>query len=81
MASQLLSQAEIAEGVGACIYFDLEELAIAVSEIPLAAASPLSAQVFDDEYQRRYARTDIIVNAILKHMAMRSYESPHRPTA
>jgi hypothetical protein len=79
LAAQLLSQAEIAEGIGACIYFDLDELAVAVSEIPLAAASPMSADVFDDEYHRRYARTDVIVNAILRHMARRSYESPHRP--
>jgi hypothetical protein len=79
LASRLLSQAELAEGIGACIYFDLDELAVAVSEVPSAAATPLSAQVFDDEYQRRYGRTDVIVNAILKHMARRSYESPHRP--
>jgi len=78
-AARLLSQAELAEGIGACIYFDLDELAVAVSEIPLAASTPLTARVFDDEYQRRYATTDVIVNAILKHMALRTYESPHPP--
>jgi hypothetical protein len=78
-AARLLSQAELAEGIGACIYFDLDELAVAVSEVPLAASTPLTARVFDDEYQRRYGGTDVIVNAILSHMARRSYESPHRP--
>lgn len=79
LTSRLLSQEELAEGIGACIYFDLDQLAVAVSEIPLAAATPLSARVFDDEYRRRYATTDVIVNAILTHMARRSYEYPHRP--
>ena len=81
MASQLLSHDEIADGVDACIFFDLMDLAAAVSEIPFAAMSARSAGVFDDEYQRRYARTDVIVEAILRHMATRTYESPHRPAA
>jgi hypothetical protein len=79
LASRLLSQAELAEGIGACVYFDLDDLAVAVSEVPLAASTPLTARVFDDEYRRRYAGSDVIVNAILRHMARRSYESPHRP--
>jgi hypothetical protein len=78
-ASRLLSQSAIAEGVDACIYFNLHDLAAAMSEIPLAAATPLSARVFDDEYHRRYATSEVVVDAILRHMAARSYESPRRP--
>jgi len=77
-ASCLLSESEIAEGIDASIYFDLHDLAAAMAEIPLAAASPLSARVFDDEYHRRYATTEVVVDAILRHMAARSYESPRR---
>jgi hypothetical protein len=75
-AARLLSPAQISEGIDACIYFDLQDLAALVCEIPLAAASPLSARVFDDEYQRRYATTEVVVDAILRHMAARSYEPP-----
>jgi hypothetical protein len=77
-AVRLLSSAQIAEGIDACIYFDLQDLATLVSEIPLAASSPLSARVFDDEYRRRYAATEVVLDAILRHMAARSYE-PRRP--
>lgn len=71
-AFRLLSESQIDEGIDACGYFDLLDLAVAISEIPLAAETALSAQVFDDEYQRRYARTDVVADAILKRIANRS---------
>jgi hypothetical protein len=71
-ASRLLSESQIAEGIDGCGYFELPDLALTMSEIMLAAESPLSARVFDDEYRRRYGRTDVVADAILKRIANRS---------
>jgi hypothetical protein len=78
-AFRLLSGSQILEGIDGCIYFDLHDLAAALSEMPLAAASPPSARVFDDNYRQRYATPDLL-DAILKRIATRFHEPPHRPT-
>jgi hypothetical protein len=76
-ASELLSQTEIADAIDACEYFDLHDLAATVAEIPLAGSSPLSARVFDAEYQRRYATMDCVVAAILEQIASRPDDFRH----
>jgi hypothetical protein len=48
-----------------------------VAEIPLAGSSPLSARVFDGEYQRRYATMDCVVAAILEQIASRPEDFRH----
>jgi hypothetical protein len=76
-ASQLLGQTEIADAIDACEYFDLHDLAATVAEIPVAGSSPLSARVFDGEYQRRYATMDSVVAAILEQIASRPEDFRH----
>jgi hypothetical protein len=75
-ASGMLSQSEIAGAIDACGYFDLHDLAAVVAEIPLAGSTPLSAQVFDDEYHRRYGSTNRVVDAILEQLASRPFDFP-----
>lgn len=75
-AHRLLTEEQIADALDACAYFDLHDLAATVAEIPLAAASPVSAQVFDTEYRRRFTMTDRIVTAIREHVATRSDDFP-----
>jgi hypothetical protein len=75
-ASGTLSESEIADAIEACTYFELHDLAAVVAEIPLAASSPGSARIFDDEYRRRYATTDRVVDAILEHIASRPEDFP-----
>jgi hypothetical protein len=75
-AFRLLTEEQIADALDACAYFDLHDLAAVVAEIPLAAASPVSAQVFDAEYRRRFTMTDRIVTAMREHVATRSDDFP-----
>jgi hypothetical protein len=79
-AFRLLTEEQIADALDACAYFDLHDLAATVAEIPLAAASPVSAQVFDAEYRRRFTMTDRIVIAIREHVATRSDDFPTEAT-
>ena len=76
VAFRLLTEEQIDDALDACAYFDLHDLAAAIAEIPLAAASPVSAQVFDAEYRRRFTMTDRIVTAIREHVATRSEDFP-----
>lgn len=76
----LLTEAQIADVLDACAYFDLHDLAAAVAEIPLAAASPVSARVFDTEYRRRFTMTDRIVTAIRERVATLPDDFPTDPT-
>jgi hypothetical protein len=75
-AFRLLIEEQIADALDACAYFDLHDLAAAIAEIPLAAASPVSARVFDAEYRRRFTMTDRIVTAIREHVATRTDDFP-----
>ena len=68
-AFRVLTDGQIADALDACAYFDLHDLAAAVAEIPVAAASPLSARVFDTEYRRRFTMTDRIVAALRERIA------------
>jgi hypothetical protein len=65
----LLTEKQIAEALDACAYFDLHDLAVTIAEIPLAASSPQSARVFDDEYRQRFTMTGRIVTVIREHVA------------
>jgi hypothetical protein len=75
-ASGMLSEYEITDAIDACTYFDLPDLAAAVSEIPMAASSPIAARVFDAEYYRLFASTDRLMEAILEQIATHPDDFP-----
>jgi hypothetical protein len=75
-ASGMLSECEIIAAIDACTYFNLPDLAAAVAEIPVAAASPVAARVFDAEYQRLFASSGRLMEAILEQMTTRPDDFP-----
>jgi hypothetical protein len=75
-ASGMLSEYEIADALDACAYFDLPDLAATLAEIPMAASSSAAARVFDAEYQRLFATTDRLMDAIAEQIATHPDDFP-----
>jgi hypothetical protein len=74
-----LTRRRIAQGVEACRYFELDDLADLWRRIPQAAASPESADSFDAEHREHLAAGRPLADAIRRKIARRPQDFPLGP--
>jgi hypothetical protein len=74
-----LTERRIAQGVDACRYFELDDLAELWLRIPQAASSPELADSFDADHREHLATGRDLADAIRKKIACRPQDFPLGP--